>query len=663
MVKRVRGRKRGHHLGVLLEVSERIMSLPQYVWKTALGLCLGWLAATPVHAQSYTPQGAEFAIAGALPGDQIYPAASLNPSGGYLVWEDNITDGSGQGVSALRLDGNLSGALSSFRVNQQAAEHQERPQVSLLNDGGAVFVWQGGRQGFQDIYARFLGATGTWITDDVLVNAFTNHAQIQPVVTTLTNGQVIMVWGSFNQRASDSLQDIYLQRFAPGGQKLGGEIAVNQFAAFNQRTPAVAALSDGRFVVVWVSEQQRNAVGSANPQQLYQPNQLPSVDIYARIFQANGQAAGGEFLVNTGTNVCANPAVAAAADGGFLVVWSEKDVLTRENSWDIFSRPFTSAGTGGVVRRVNTHTFGDQFAPRISSVESDYLVVWTSLGQDGSREGVYAQFLNGGGALVGAEFRVNTTTVSQQMHPTVAADGLGRFLVAWTSFSGGVHSFDLQAQRYVTVVQPLLPMDAPFVVTLNASELQVSWSPVAGLNVTGYEVYANGSASPTATVTNNWWTMTGLAPASTNHFRVAYVLADGRRSPLSESTSGWTYGEMMHYDVIPFDWMKTFWGGSYWTWPSPSEDSDGDGASNYEEFLAGTNPLDAGSVLKQQLQQTPQGLFLTWNTQPGLLYQVQVSINLGAWQNLGGPRLAAGTSDSLFVGHGSTGYYRVIRVR
>ena len=85
MVKRVRGRKRGHHLGVLLEVSERIMSLPQYVWKTALGLCLGWLAATPVHAQSYTPQGAEFAIAGALPGDQIYPAASLNPSGGYLV--------------------------------------------------------------------------------------------------------------------------------------------------------------------------------------------------------------------------------------------------------------------------------------------------------------------------------------------------------------------------------------------------------------------------------------------------------------------------------------------------------------------------------------------------------------------------------------------------
>ena len=104
-----------------------------------------------------------------------------------------------------------------------------------------------------------------------------------------------MVWGSFNQRASDSLQDIYLQRFAPGGQKLGGEIAVNQFAAFNQRTPAVAALSDGR---LWWSGCRNSSAtrwGSANPQQLYQPNQLPSVDIYARIFQANGQAVAVSF--------------------------------------------------------------------------------------------------------------------------------------------------------------------------------------------------------------------------------------------------------------------------------------------------------------------------------------------------------------------------------
>jgi hypothetical protein len=42
-----------------------------------------------------------------------------------------------------------------------------------------------------------------------------------------------------------------------------------------------------------------------------------------------------------------------------------------------------------------------------------------------------------------------------------------------------------------------------------------------------------------------------------------------------------------------------------------------------------------------------------------LTYQVQVSTNLSAWSNLGTPRFAAGTSDSIYVGGSPAGYYRV----
>ena len=38
--------------------------------------------------------------------------------------------------------------------------------------------------------------------------------------------------------------------------------------------------------------------------------------------------------------------------------------------------------------------YGDQYAPRISAIGVDYLIVWTSLGQDGSREGVFGQFVH-----------------------------------------------------------------------------------------------------------------------------------------------------------------------------------------------------------------------------------------------------------------------------
>ena len=56
-------------------------------------------------------------------------------------------------------------------------------------------------------------------------------------------------------------------------------------------------------------------------------------------------------------------------------------------------------------------------------------------------------------------------------------------------------------------------------------------------------------------------------------------------------------------------------------------------------------------------------MFLSWNTLPGLTYQVQTMSNLGGWTDLGTPRFAAGTNDSIFVGGGVAGYYRVLLMR
>jgi hypothetical protein len=56
-------------------------------------------------------------------------------------------------------------------------------------------------------------------------------------------------------------------------------------------------------------------------------------------------------------------------------------------------------------------------------------------------------------------------------------------------------------------------------------------------------------------------------------------------------------------------------------------------------------------------------MYLSWNTQPGLTYQVQVTTNFTSWSNLGSPRFAADVSDSIFVGGGTAGYYRVLLLR
>ena len=605
---------------------------------------------------AFTRQSGEYSIAGSLAGDQVHPHLSIATSGGYLVWEDNITDGYGLGISAVRLDSSFSAAFAPFRVNAISAGDQERPQVAMLDNGGAVFVWQGGQRSYQHIYARSLSSSGTWLgTNDLRVDSANLNYQVNPVISTLAGGNVLVAWGSFNQAGSNSLQDVYAQIVSPTGSKVGSEFRVNQFTTYNQRTPSIAGLTDGRFVVTWVSEQQRADL---------------SVDIFARIFNADGTPAGSEFMVDATTNVCANPSVAPGPAGSFVITWGQRDLSTTTNGWDVFARPYSAAGVGSPVQTVNTFLFGDQFAPRIASLSSGYLVVWTSMGQDGSWEGVFGRYLDVKGSLSGGEFQVNTTIASRQMHPLVASDASGRFVSAWTSFTGTQNGMDLYAQRFVDTSQPLPPMNAPFVYVpfvinngIYQPEIQVSWPVQAGLPVDHYELMVDGTS---ISLNTNIWLMTsgnGLTANSTHSFQVCYATSSGRRSPLSSTTTATTWNGNNSWGGIPVDWMAAHYGSDILNWPRPDVPVAPGGPSLLQVFLSGGNPQDSTTWLRTELVHTPQGYFLGWNPQPGLIYQVQTSDDLSSWTNVGTARFAAGNVDSLFVGGNNNAYYRIVKLQ
>jgi hypothetical protein len=636
----------------------------------------------------YAAYGTEYAVIGSLLGDQVFPDAAVTPAGGFVVWQDNATDGDGWGLSARRVDSTLSGSLGTFRVNVQGANDQENARVALLKNGAAVFVWQGGKPSYQHIFARFMTPTNnggfTFLTTtDLVVSTFnsSNSFQINPAVAVLNNSNVVVVWSSFNQAGTNSLQDVYAKILSPSGVTISNQFLVNQFTNYNQRTPAVAALKGGGFVVAWVSEQQRTTAPNLGTNLTINytatTTVTPSVDIYARLYASNGLAQGNEFPVNSDFNPSAHPSLSAGSDGGFMVAWDARDMTSaNNNSLDIYARPFSSTGSGGAVVRVNTYLYGDQYLPRLSSIGTNYFVIWTSLGEDGSREGIYGQFLRGTSSMVGSELRLNTSTVSQQMQPVVASDGASQFLVAWTSYTGSPYNFDLIAQRYVDVAAILQPMSAPFVyapfVLSNGTyqvQLEVSWASLLGIAVSNYEVYVDGATTQMVVTASNIWVMTAantLTASSSHSFAVDYVTTDGRRSPLSPSASGTTWNGSYWGSAanpIPFEWMQAHFGNSLSAWPSTAADTDGDGMSNWQEFLAGTNPTNAGSALMMSLQKSNQGFFLNWNTTPGQTYQVQMTANFASWSNVGSPRFAAGTSDSIYVGMGTVGYYRVLLLR
>jgi hypothetical protein len=262
----------------------------------------------------------------------------------------------------------------------------------------------------------------------------------------------------------------------------------------------------------------------------------------------------------------------------------------------------------------------------------------------------------------GNEFLVNTFTTFKQLHPTVSAVG-DKVVVAWASFKGAAQGFDVMAQQYtMSGDEALLPPPAPFASALNQKSVSITWAEIGAQPVDVYRVHVDNEVVPVETiggmitVTRDAW-----APGSTHTFRLSYRLQDGRVSPLSEAVSVVTWGVDENSDGIPDQWQRDNWGK---VWPAPGADSDGDGASNLAEFLAGTDPTDINSVLKVQLSLREQGMYIQWATAPGTYYQVQVTSNFNTWTDVGTARFAPSTTDALpMESAGTTQYYRVIRMR
>jgi hypothetical protein len=652
----------------MLKILYSYMSFLQRV--RIMGVLLGLAGSVPtaIFAQSgYVPNGIEYPPAGFLPGDQTRPALAITLTNGFVVWQDNITDGDGLGISAQALDGTLSPTFGVLHINQITAGDQERPQVAILNNGGKAVVWQGGRQSFQHIYARLLTSSNTFVnTNDIMVNTDTNHYQGNASIAPLADGNTVVAWASYGQDNADGMQGVYAQVLSPAGQKqITGDLLVNQFTPFNQRTPAVAAFPNGNFIVVWVSERETSTISTSGG---YVTGGHDSFDIFARIFNASGVAQGNEFQINTDTNICANPAVAVASDNTFTIVWGEFNAANLNNSWDIYGRQFTTPAGGGAAVVVNSQLYGDQYGPHISALGTDYLVVWTSMGQDGSREGVFGQYLRSG-VKMGSEFQVNATALNSQIHPAVASDGAGQFLAVWSSFQQQSLSMDIMAQRYISTNQLLAAPAAPVVSAISSYTLSVAWAPLSGFSVDHWNLFVDGAT--TVSTTNTFWQNEGISqftnyylPDSTHSFQLAYVLTDGRQSPLSAMAGGTTWGPDFNFDGLPDDWETLYWGPNQGSWPNANTVLTAGKlrVTVLQVFMWGANPNDPGTWLVQQITHTPEGYFLSWNTQVGGIYQVQSSADLKTWTNLGAPRFAPGTTDSIFLGLTTRGYYRLARL-
>jgi cyclophilin family peptidyl-prolyl cis-trans isomerase len=200
-------------------------------------------------------------------------------------------------------------------------------------------------------------------------------------------------------------------------------------------SPAVDLTSSGEAVVAF----RGRTTGARSPGD--------DIEIFARRLASGGALTGDLIAINQITRgLQADPDIARAEDGTFIVVWHGRGAGDREG---IFARRFNANGTAaGDQIRLNGTVGGTQQRPSIAMApDGRAVVVWEGAGgSDG--DGIFMRRLTRTGLLDGAETRVNTTTAGLQAYADVEMADDGTFVVTWSSRAADANDWDVLAQRF-----------------------------------------------------------------------------------------------------------------------------------------------------------------------------------------------------------------------
>ena len=233
--------------------------------------------------------------------------------------------------------------------------------------------------------------------------AFDGDEQRYATVAADADGDFVVTWTNFRDDDGNpstgingrEQEDIYARRFTAAGDPMGASFIVNTHTQDSQMWSSVAMDADGDIVITWTSYGQETAgLGGAG------------YGIFGRRFDSFGQALSSDFQVNVTTVGDQQfSSVDMTSDGSFVVAWQSDQGGVGD---DIIARVFNRDGsprTGPLSGEVlindltvagQSATPGNQRYPdvAVTPTGNNFVVTYTSSGQDGSGNGVFAQMVD-----------------------------------------------------------------------------------------------------------------------------------------------------------------------------------------------------------------------------------------------------------------------------
>lgn len=285
-------------------------------------------------------------------GTQEHPAITALSNGTVVVtwtdWSGAGGDANGTSIKAQILDANGAKVGGEFLVNTTTASSQREPVVTALSGGRFVVVWTddsatGGDTSLSSVRAQIHAADGARIGGEILVNTTTSGRQGDPSVTMLADGRFAIAFRDASATSGINAQDdVRVQVYDSDGTPSGPEFLATTAFLGPQTEPAVAALSDGRLVVVW--SDQSGAYGDTSARA-----------IVAQVLDAEGNPSGEAFRINDATlSEQYDPSVTALADGRFVVTWSDNSRSGDDRSEDAVRAQIFDPREGRMILRGGT---------------------------------------------------------------------------------------------------------------------------------------------------------------------------------------------------------------------------------------------------------------------------------------------------------------------
>ncbi|WP_198411814.1 calcium-binding protein [Microvirga flavescens] len=323
-------------------------------------------------------RGTEQVVASGTGTEDAPKVASLK-GGGFVVTWLHLAEGSSLPDLQARLY-NASGTATGGKMTLvQGGENGVFSQsVTGLADGGFAVTYDRGFSsqnpeslGSTDIRFQRFNAFGQSAVGEKIIEGLSAGTQQDPIITTLADGNVALVYTDIgpelNEEGDTTLRVRVLTPDGDAVPDTADEI-LPAMTEWRQTSASLTALADGRFVATWLHWDPNAGDDSA-------------AWIRARIFNADGTAASGDFEIGQTMDSARNPgSITALPNGGFAIAYgtpgAQEDVSphVRLAVYDAYGNAAGSqlslgAGPGDAIRTPHVTSLGD----------GRLLVSWTSL--------------------------------------------------------------------------------------------------------------------------------------------------------------------------------------------------------------------------------------------------------------------------------------------